>query len=385
MKIVNISNYFNHLQKPLADSMYRVLGDDYKFIEITGVPEFRKKLGYQELKAPYVLNYKRDGAQLIEKLIEEADCVIYGEAPLDLVKKRYREGKLVFRDDECRYKSVSRFLKWPIYTYNSLFLNKGYLLCASAYGPIDYYLSGINPKKCFRWGYFPEVKHYASIDELFEKKSQNKKVKIMWAGRLIPLKHPEYTIYAAEKLKEKGYSFEINIVGGGSLEEKLKKKTDEKKLNDVIHFLGSMPPERVRSYMEESDIYLVTSDRNEGWGAVLNESMNSGCAVVAGSNIGAAPYLVKDGMNGIIFKSDNKKDFCDKVEYLLSNSALRLQMGKAAYETILNVWNGEKAAENFISLCESILAGKTEFPIKDGPCSHAPLLMRTWRGKFKVL
>jgi hypothetical protein len=37
-----------------------------------------------------------------------------------------------------------------------------------------------------------------------------------------------------------------------------------------------MPPEEVRVHMEQSNIYLFTSDFGEGWGAVLNEAMNSG-------------------------------------------------------------------------------------------------------------
>ncbi len=45
--------------------------------------------------------------------------------------------------------------------------------------------------------------------------------------------------------------------------------------------LGAMSPDKVRAYMERADVFLFTSDFNEGWGAVLNESMNSGCAVVA--------------------------------------------------------------------------------------------------------
>ena len=45
--------------------------------------------------------------------------------------------------------------------------------------------------------------------------------------------------------------------------------------------------------MEESEIYLVTSDRKEGWGAVVNEAMNSGCAVVADHMIGAAPWMIR--------------------------------------------------------------------------------------------
>jgi glycosyltransferase involved in cell wall biosynthesis len=61
-----------------------------------------------------------------------------------------------------------------------------------------------------------------------------------------------------------------------------------------------MAPEAVRDHMEAADIFLFTSDFNEGWGAVLNESMNSACAVVASHAIGSVPFLLKDGENGFI-------------------------------------------------------------------------------------
>ena len=48
----------------------------------------------------------------------------------------------------------------------------------------------------------------------------------------------------------------------------------------------------LEGYMESSHIFLLfTSDRNEG--AALNESMNSGCAVVASDAIGSVPYLMR--------------------------------------------------------------------------------------------
>ena len=53
--------------------------------------------------------------------------------------------------------------------------------------------------------------------------------------------------------------------------------------------------------MERADIYLATSDRQEGWGAVINEAMNSGCAVVADHMMGAVPYLISHEENGMIY------------------------------------------------------------------------------------
>ena len=384
MKLIHLSNYFNHHVKSMTDALYRLLGDDYAFVETESVPQFRLELGYKELSSPYVIKYNEDTRLQIETMIMDADVVICGEAPVKMVKARYASGKLTFKDDECRYRSMSRFLKWPIYTYYSLFQNKGYLLCASAYGPIDYLLSGMNPKKCYRWGYFTEVKNYGSPEQLMQKKSSNSHIKILWCGRMIPLKHPEALIYVSNKLRNDGYDFEINVIGTGKLENKIKKIVRQKNLDPYINFLGSMKPEKVRSYMEESDIFLFTSDRNEGWGAVLNESMNSGCAVVAGNNIGSVPFLLEDGINGLIYRDLDWDDLYSKVKDLIENPEKRKCMGAKAYRTMIDVWNGENAAQRLVTLCNALLLGN-EDPIKTGPCSPAPLLMRKWHGKFKTI
>ena len=59
--------------------------------------------------------------------------------------------------------------------------------------------------------------------------------------------------------------------------------------------------------MKKHHIYCLTSDKNEGWGAVLNEAMSSGCCPVSSIEAGATPYLVKDGVNGFSFDLKKKK------------------------------------------------------------------------------
>ena len=386
MKLVYLSNFFNHHQKPLADELYSILGDNYTFIESwEGIPAEQSNLGYHTYDVPYVLKYSDEKAK-INQLLWDADVVIYGEAPLSLIKKRILSGKLTIRDDESRYKNPNRFLKWPIYTYNSLYLNKGFLLCASAYAPIDYLLSGMNPRKCFKWGYFTEVKQYPNLDILMQNKSYKKSgcITILWAGRLISLKHPEYLIDVADKLKMEGLDFCIKVIGTGKLEKKLKEKVFTRKLDNHISFLGSMSPEAVRSHMEEADIFLFTSDRREGWGAVLNESMGSACAVVGDGNIGSVPYLIEDGVNGLIYRSTNVDDLVAKVKRLIECPSMIEEMGRRAYATMSEKWNGKVAAKNLLELCNALLRGENT-PINEGPCSLAPLVMRTFKGKFKTL
>lgn len=53
---------------------------------------------------------------------------------------------------------------------------------------------------------------------------------------------------------------------------------------------GYKKPEEVRERMEKADILLATSDRGEGWGAVMQRAMNSGCVVIADHMMGAVPF-----------------------------------------------------------------------------------------------
>lgn len=384
MKCLFLSNYFNHHQKSLADAMYELMGNDYHFIATSSMPNFRKELGYREQTAPYVLLYSNESRERIDRMVNEADVVIYGAAPLSMIKKRCLEGKLTFCYSESLYKSIYRYLKWPINAYKSFWLNRCYLLSASAYAPIDYMLSGMKLRKCFRWGYFTIVKKYNSINALKGEKRMRRHnaVSLLWVGRLIRWKHPEAALYVANRLKKDGLDFELKIIGSGSLEKKISKAISAQGLNDRVKMLGSMSTNEVRTNMENADIFLFTSDRQEGWGAVLNESMNSGCAVVADENIGSAKYLINPGKNGLIYKSQNYEDLYAKVKWLIEHPNETTKMGIEAYHTILNVWNGENAATNFMALSESLLKGETISPSKIGPCSNAPLIMRRYKGLF---
>ena len=391
MKLLYLSNMFNHHQKPLADELYRLLGDgNYYFVETEEMQLEQRKLGYQQYEVPYVLKYSEKTSSRIIRMLCDFDVVICGEAPLSLIKKRYRTGKLTFRDDESRYKGLIKYLKWPVYTYASLFYNKGYLLSASAFGPADYFLSGMNPNRIFKWGYFPEVIDYGNADVLLRSKQDRRidtglTIRIIWVGRLIQLKHPESMIFLAKYLKGKGLSFLINIIGIGKEEDTLRNLIAKYHLEHEVQLLGAVPSSKVRDYMMQSDIAVVTSDRQEGWGAVVNESMNCACAVVACENIGSVPYLIQEKYNGLTFNDCDWNKMIEHVEWLIDHPSEMQNLARNAYLTMLNIWNAKVAAKNFLALVESIQKNEKSNSIKEGPCSNADILFRKTKFGFRFL
>ena len=111
--------------------------------------------------------------------------------------------------------------------------------------------------------------------------------------------------------------------------------------------------------MEAADIFLFTSDFNEGWGAVLNEAMNSACAVVASHAIGSVPFLLHEGENGLIYKNGDENGLLDRVVQLIEQPEMRKRLGRKAYQTLTEQWNAEIAAERFLQLSEALLQGRS--------------------------
>ncbi len=59
----------------------------------------------------------------------------------------------------------------------------------------------------------------------------------------------------------------------------LEKKILELNLSDKVHQLGNLSNSDVIKLMQNHQIFCFTSDRSEGWGAVLGEAMSNACSV----------------------------------------------------------------------------------------------------------
>lgn len=378
MNIVFISNYFNHHQKPLSDALAAKCG--YTFIATVPITQERLAMGWgNEPEPEYVCRYDREPDRA-EASMARADVIIAGSAPAALVQKCIRRGQAVFRYAERPLKNGSewmkyfpRLLKW----HRQNPMGKPiYMLCASAYTAGDYRRFGLFRGKTLRWGYFPEVRHYDDIESVLDRKQKNT---ILWTGRFLDWKHPEDALRTARKLKAAGIDFQMKMIGTGEVWQQMQDFIRREELQDHVRLLGAMKPEEVRRHMEEAEIFLFTSDRREGWGAVLNESMNSGCAVVASDAIGAVPFLLRDGENGCVYHSGDADELYHKVSALLAAPEKTRKLGAAAYETMTETWNAEVAAERFLRVAEQILRDGTGMRLySDGPCSPAEVIREDW-------
>ena len=140
-----------------------------------------------------------------------------------------------------------------------------------------------------------------------------------------------------------------------------------------------MPTERVREYMESADIYVFNSDFREGWGAVVNEAMNSACTVLASHAAGSVPFLIENGKNGLIYKCGKISQIEKSLERLIADREYRLSLGKNANQSIRDMWNSDLAVERFFRVYEKISNGEDYKGLfEKGPCSLAKPTKNNW-------
>lgn len=385
MKLVFYSLILNHHQACVADEFYKILGDDYAFVE-TAECHDNKGATADYSKRPYLVkawNGETEYSKAMRMALEAELCVFGGYEALPFEKARVKRGLLSFDMGERMLKrgwlnlASPRILKMVMAYHLGGWSKKPiYKLCCSAFGKGDQYKLRSFRDRCYKWGYFIDVPTVVSDGMFVVNKSC---IKFMWCARFLKLKHPELIIKMAQNLKREEYGFHLDIYGdeGNAAPSEevytrndLERLAEEYDVKDVVTFHGNKPNDEIIKAMQEHDVFLFTSDQREGWGAVVNESMANGCVVISSNVIGSTGYLVKEGRTGFSFTNLNSDSLTEKAKWLLKHPAELEQMKKQAYTQMRDIWSPRKAAEALLALTEDLKNGR-EVSIQKGPCSKA--------------
>lgn len=385
ISVTMISNAMNHHQFPFCDSMSDISDISFQFVATKPISSERIKTGFQDLNSSreyIVRSYESESERnKAQQLVDNSDFVIYGSAPYEMLKNRKKNGKWIFLYSERLFKEsrskdplnlktiMACILRYFFSSHNNL-----RLLCSSAFSSNDYRFFRFNENQAYKWGYFPPISKHSFQDVINSKENNS----IIWVGRMIHWKHAELAIELAKKLKQDSVPFQMKLIGDGPMAETLKEEVKKFGLQENVHFLGVLNTEQTRFEMERAQIMISTSDHNEGWGAVINEGMASGCAMAASHLMGSVPYLIKDDVNGCVFESGNLDDLYIKVKTLLKDKEICDKYAENAYRTITEKWNAKVAAERLAELFRQYKSGNTDFAFESDICSHAERLSNNW-------
>lgn len=368
MKFVFYTNSVSPHQLPLARELIRHLGvDDYRYVYTDEQTEERKKMGWAGVADgcwPFVVRYDR--SDKISSWLENADILMSSIRNLDLFESRAIRGLKTFYCSERWFKPINvggigregSRINLNLPGWIRLFHPKRFSMAKRLaaligncngfrYLPMGVWadkdmeficrIFGVNKFK-YRakrrlWGYFVEP-----AAGLLARSSTDARLRVLWVGRLLGLKRVDTimrAVCAHAKLRRKDNSLKditLDIYGTGPQERLLKKMSSGH--GEVIKFHKSVSISEVRKLMHEHDVYVLSSNSFEGWGAVVSEALEEGMKVLGTYEAGASATILPE--TNLFHAGDWRR-----LQQLLESDIPDVGIGK---------WNARSAAKELLKL-----------------------------------
>ena len=195
------------------------------------------------------------------------------------------------------------------------------------------------------WGYFVES---SSGEKLGVKRegvtepqsvqapnSQLSHLRILWVGRLLAWKRVDTIIKAVGALATNStwLNITLDIYGIGPEEKRLKKLAA--KYGGAIKFHPPVPIAKVRKLMREHDVYVLSSNGYEGWGAVVSEALEEGMKVIGTYEAGSSATILPESC---LYHAGDWR----RLAQLLVGEIPNVGLGE---------WTANHAARNFLEFC----------------------------------
>ena len=198
------------------------------------------------------------------------------------------------------------------------------------------------------WKLYPDIKQIVQKEQIyicpngipnsnFKPSSLTNTVPhLLFLSNLIESKGVIDLLDACKILKDDGYNFICNFVGGESKDIDSKRFNSEistRNLNDVVFYLGKKFGIKKDEILSNSDIFVFPTC-DDCFPLVLLEAMQHSLPIVT-TNIGGIEDIITNNTNGLICKAHNPKHLSNQIALLLNDSKKKKKMGTEGY----NIYN----------------------------------------------
>lgn len=176
--------------------------------------------------------------------------------------------------------------------------------------------------------------------------SRKAEVKIIYIGRLCPMKQVDDLIKALKIVRRQREGVGLWVVGGGeeAYISRLKEDVALHGLEGAVVFFGKVSEKYKRDLLRRSAV-LVSASMREGWGLVVNEANLQGIPVVVYNSPGFRDS-VKPGVNGLLCQNNSPAGLAKNILRLLDNEALYSRLRRGGFlVSQKNTW--ENSMDNF--------------------------------------
>lgn len=209
---------------------------------------------------------------------------------------------------------------------------------------------------------------------------EEKKLVLLYVGRLEPIKGFYSLVEAFEFLKQKRPSLyqrlKLLVIGGGSLDDlnnsfelkRIRKNIKKYSMEEEIQFLGSKRQDQLAAYYSAADALIVPS-LYESFGLVVLESLACGTPVLL-SRIGQMSTIIEEGKNGFSFQAGNPQSIADTIELFFKHKD-DFWKADTIREKVVQRFSWDKTASEVIAAFVFLKGGSRE-TTKIFQCGESP-------------
>lgn len=182
--------------------------------------------------------------------------------------------------------------------------------------------------------------------------SENGQYSLLFVGVLNGRKG-EFDLIRAMKIIVESYAnIRLIIAGDGSARKAAIEMSCALGLEKHINFIGNIEPARLRDYYLKCDLFILPS-YSEGLPKVILEAMASGISVIA-SDIPAHQSIIRNNVNGFMFKTGDVDNIAALVSDVLGNPEIRGKIATNGRSLVLSKFTWDAVSKRLNSIYEEL-------------------------------
>ncbi len=181
--------------------------------------------------------------------------------------------------------------------------------------------------------------------------------KILYLSRIDPKKGLEVLIEAIKELKKRRNDFLLLIAGSGrpAYVEKIKNSIRKKNLTGNVSFLGEVTGEQKKKTLEDADMFILPSKR-ENFGLAVAEAMDAGLPVVVSAEVAISGEIQRYGAGLVVLRTLG--DIQRALNQLLDDPEKRYEMGRKGQELVREKFDLTKNLKKLIAVYQTMISAK---------------------------
>ena len=193
-------------------------------------------------------------------------------------------------------------------------------------------------------------------DHFFDVERREVPGRLVFVGRIGPRKNLLALLEAFDQVAPRFPDAELHVAGDDETQVYTdacrKRVEDSEALRGRVHFLGSLPIERVRALLAGASA-LVLPSFQETAPLVIEEAMAAGVPALA-SRVCGMPYMIEDGVTGFLFDPERPETIAEKLAVVLGDADLRARLSERSRSVAEERFRASRVAQRTLEVYQDI-------------------------------